>query len=383
MIKFSLEDLYKAYFDARKNKRSTINALNFEIDFERKIQRLYEDLLSGQYQIGRSICFVIFYPVQREILASGFRDRVVHHLIYNYLNPLCERRFIKDSYACRKNKGPHFGIKRADYFIRSCSANYTQPCHILKLDIKSYFMSIDRFLLYKKVCSLVESGDFSYETKKFLLNTLKKIIFHNYVDNCFRKGGLAKWQRLPKDKSLFNAPAGKGLPIGNLTSQLFGNLYLNDFDHFIKSSFPGIFYARYMDDMIFVHQDKDFLFKLIPVLKNYLVKNLLINIHDKKIYCQSMDKGINFLGCVIKPHRLYLRTRVKTNLYRKIRTLDLNSLDSFMQKRKNLSLINSYLGTISHYNTFKLRQKVCSAIGEGFSGRVFFNDNYTKMLGYF
>jgi len=146
-----LIDLFRAYYDARRNKRSTVNVLAFEIDYERKLFGLYQEIKSGKYKISPSICFISFKPVQREIFAADFRDRIIHHLIYNYISPIFERLFINDSYSCRLGKGTSYGIKRLDHFIRSCSRNYFQDCYILKLDIKGYFMAMDRSILYQKV----------------------------------------------------------------------------------------------------------------------------------------------------------------------------------------------------------------------------------------
>lgn len=151
-----LIDLFRAYYDARRNKRSTINALAFEAEYEKNLFRLYEDIVNRRYRIGSSICFIVDRPVKREIFAADFRDRVVHHLLYNYLSPIFERRFLPDSYACRVNKGTHYGIKRLNHFIRSCSENYQKECWILKLDIKSYFMSIDRSILFRKVENAID-----------------------------------------------------------------------------------------------------------------------------------------------------------------------------------------------------------------------------------
>ena len=139
-----LYDLFQAYYDARRNKRNTVNALAFEIDYERKLFTLYQEIISGQYEPGQSVCFISFKPVQREIFAASFRDRVVHHLIYSYISPIFERYFISDAYSCRTGKGTSYGIKRLDHFIRSCSRNYHQDCYILKLDISGYFMFMDR-----------------------------------------------------------------------------------------------------------------------------------------------------------------------------------------------------------------------------------------------
>jgi len=136
-------DLFKAYFDARKNKRSTLNALAFEKYFESNIFELADEIIENRYVIKPSICFIVEKPVKREVFAADFRDRVVHHFIYNYISPLFEKLFINDSYSCRVGKGTHFGIKRVDHFMRSCSQNYSKEAYILKLDIKGYFMAMN------------------------------------------------------------------------------------------------------------------------------------------------------------------------------------------------------------------------------------------------
>ena len=139
-----LLDLFKAYYSTRSNKRGTRSAITFEMNYEKNLLQLGREIAAGTYAIGRSICFICFKPLQREIFAADFRDRIIHHLIYNYINPIFERSFLNDSYSCRVGKGTSYGIKRLDYFIRSCSRNYTRDCYILKLDIKGYFMSIDK-----------------------------------------------------------------------------------------------------------------------------------------------------------------------------------------------------------------------------------------------
>jgi len=135
-----LEGLFVAYYAARSNKRNTINALKFEKHFEHNLFKLCEDIIERKYDPQPSICFIVNKPVKREIFAADFRDRVVHHYIYNHISPVFEKTFINDSYSCRKGKGTHYGIQRLDHFIRSCSHNYSKDCYILKLDIKGYFM---------------------------------------------------------------------------------------------------------------------------------------------------------------------------------------------------------------------------------------------------
>lgn len=146
-----LEDLFTAYYDARRNKRNTANQLKFELRLEDNLLRLYHQLKNRTYHPGRSVAFIIDKPVKREVFAASFTDRVIHHLYFNYINEICERTFINDCYSCRKGRGTLYGIRRLEHYIRSCSQNYTRECYVLKLDLSGYFMSIDRRRLYEKI----------------------------------------------------------------------------------------------------------------------------------------------------------------------------------------------------------------------------------------
>ncbi len=258
-------DLFQAYFDARKNKRNTINALAFEKHFEANLFELCEEIINKQYQPKPSICFVVDKPVKREIFAADFRDRVVHHFIYNYISPVFEKTFVNDSYSCRVGKGTHYGIKRVGHFIRSCSKNYTIDCYVLKLDIKGYFMAMDKTLLYNKVKDeLVKQKLKLPFDLPLVLYLIEKTIFNDPRTNCKIKGNKSDWHGLPETKSLFHASQNCGLPIGNLTSQLFGNIYMNAFDHWVKRELGIKYYGRYVDNFVLVHNDKENLKSLIP-----------------------------------------------------------------------------------------------------------------------
>ena len=152
----ALAELFEAYFKCRSNKRNTLNALAFEVDYEANLLKLCAEINNGTYQPGQSIAFIVNKPVKREIFAADFRDRVVHHLIVGKLNPLFEKAFIYDSYACRTGKGTHLGIQRVDRFIRECSHNYTTDCYVLKLDIKGFFMHINKAVLFAELQAFIQ-----------------------------------------------------------------------------------------------------------------------------------------------------------------------------------------------------------------------------------
>lgn len=231
-------DLFRAYEDARKNKRNTIAQLEFEKDAEHNLIELYHELLDGSYVPGKSICFLTHFPVLREVFASQFRDRVVHHLLFNYIAPIFEKTFIYDSYSCRKEKGTLFGVERLEHHIRSCTNNYTHTAYILKLDIQGYFMSINKNILYgiiynKLMKQWEEKGkncNIPGKNPEFILFLVESIIFKDHTLDCEVMGNKKEWMPLPASKSLFCQPKGIGLPIGDLTSQLFSNIYLNEFD---------------------------------------------------------------------------------------------------------------------------------------------------------
>jgi len=361
-----LEDLFQAYFDARKNKRKTFSALKFEERFEENIFKLYEEIVSGRYQPGRSICFVVDRPIKREIFAADFRDRIVHHFIYNYINPIFEKHFIYDSYSCRNGKGVRCGIRRVDHFIRSCSQNYKKDCYILKLDISGYFMSINKDILYNQVKKRLllqkeKTGlDFDFN---LVLGLLQKTIYSDPTKNCKIKGKSSDWDNLPKSKSLFHCEKNSGLPIGNLTSQLFGNVYLNDLDYFVSYVLKCKYYGRYVDDFVIIHQSKDFLKKIILSIREYILKNLLLKLHPRKIYLQHFSKGVDFLGVYLKPFRIYIKNKNKGNARKKIAVwnehlLRKNNVLNREEAESFLSFINSILGMMKHYNSYNLRKKI-------------------------
>jgi RNA-directed DNA polymerase len=389
-------ELFQAYYDARENKRGRPDAIRFEMNYERNLFALAEEIASGQYRPGPSICFVVDKPVKREVFAAEFRDRVVHHFIFNRLNPIFEPRFINDAYSCRLGKGTSYGIRRLDHFIRSCSENYQKDCYILKLDIKGYFMAINRRILYDKVMGMLRRVPVSVETLHCNVSTgeigklgnweidlIRGTIFNDPAGNCIVKGRRNDWAGLPKSKSLFFARPGCGLPIGNLTSQLFSNIYLSEFDHFVKGFLGCKYYGRYVDDFVIVHPDKDFLKALIPEIRNYLKDRLELDLHEKKIYLQHFSRSVKFLGAIIKPYRLYIASRTKGNFYDQIRRWNilLHSQENQLkpeQVKAVISSANSYLGLLKHYRTARLRRKIFDSFSVYWWNFAYIHNNVVK-----
>lgn len=330
-----LVDLFKAYEDARRHKRKTKSALEFSLNYEERLFELYDDLINRRYQIAPSTCFIVTKPVRREIFAGDFRDRIIHHLIFNYLNPLCERLSINDSYACRKGKGTSYGIRRADHFIRSVSHNYTRDCYVLQLDISGYFMSINRQILHEKVVRIIEKyhDEITFD-KELVLRLLKKVIFHDHIAGCVKRGEESDWAKLPRSKSLFYAAPGCGLPIGNLTSQLFGNIYLNDFDHFAMRVAPHTRYGRYVDDMLFVHTDNEVLVKIVPQVRSFLTKELALTLHPKKIRLSRYEQGVDFLGARMFRGRRCPQSQLVRNVRENVKRWNGRVAISSLKKKK-------------------------------------------------
>ncbi len=352
-----LVNLFTAYYDARKNKRSTHSQLAYEMNYESNLISLCESLLNQTYSPGRSICFINFHPVQREVFAASFEDRIIHHLVYNYINHILERIFINDSYSCRTNKGTSYGIKRLKKATRAASNNFKEDTYVLKLDISGYFMNINKHILYEQVSNILILKQDQLEesvTLEWLLWLIKIVIFHDPTNNVIIKGSRQDWQGLPKNKSLFFAAIDTGLPIGNLTSQIFGNVYLHLMDLYIKYVLDFKYYGRYVDDFYIIHNDKAKLQASIELIDKYLHSNLNLKIHPKKIHLQNIKHGVQFLGVYIKPYRIYANKRIKKN-FRKILNKESDNKDKFKIQ------INSFLGYLSNYNTFKLRKKVLFA----------------------
>jgi RNA-directed DNA polymerase len=277
----SLEDVFTAYEACRKNKRSTLSALEYEIDYESLLVELWRDIVTNQYKPSSSDVFLIKKPVLREVFAAKFRDRIVHHLVIVKLEPLFEKIFIFDSYACRKNRGTLFGIRRVEKFIRQCSENYQTNCYILKLDIRGFFMHISRSLLWQRLLPFIKEN-YHHPDQEALIELCRSIIKNDPTERCYIKGKVLDWKFLPKDKSLFGVDKGLGLPIGNLTSQVFANFYMNPFDHFVKHDLGFKYYGRYVDDFILVDQDKKKLQENIEIMRSFLKKRAFLRSPSQK-----------------------------------------------------------------------------------------------------
>lgn len=347
-----LTDIFKAYYQARSNKRNTHSQVRFERNLSFNLTTLYDEILERTYRPERSMCFIIRDPVQREVFAASFRDRIIHHYLYNQLEPVFEPAFIYDSYSCRKGKGTLFGIERLEHHIRSCSENYHKQCFALKLDIEGYFMNMDRSLLFDmllfRIDSLASCGrlpeEFDYDTVLFLL---RQVVFLDPTKGCRIKGQLSDWRGLPDSKSLFKSAPGCGLPIGNLTSQLFSNVYLNELDQYVKRDLGFHHYGRYVDDFYIIDESCDRLSAAVPLVADFLSNRLRLNLNYRKVKIIPVECGVPFLGAVVSPDGRHL-SRKST------RRIEHRRMDSLCCERNPFALeaiVNSYSGYLGHFNT--------------------------------
>ena len=363
---FSFKNLYKAYFGCRKLKRTTYHAAKFEMNFESELLRLKEELKSHNYKPGPSICFAITDPKLREVWAADFRDRVVHHLLVSYLEPVWEKMFVFHSYACRKLKGAHKAIRYLKKII-------APDLFFLQVDIQSFFVSIDKGVLISLIKKRVKHPE--------ILWLAEKIISHDPTTNYIPRGDLKLLQSVPPHKSLFDKIY-CGLPIGNLTSQFFANVYLNELDQFIKHSLKCRHYFRYMDDLLLLSSSREQLLKWRDDIKTFVETNLKLKLHPKKQILQPATNGINFCGYIIKPDYTLIRRRTVKKLKNKLwhfnqkvlkaldpddtsRACDIIFNDPFIvfdnEKFTNdfrhiFSSINSVYGFFKHANCYNLRK---------------------------
>ena len=356
----SLEDGIEAYYDCRRRKRNTANAIEFELDYERYCIDLWQELNEHRYKPRRSIAFIVEYPVKREIFAADFRDRVVHHLIARRIYGLLEQQFHTDSYSTQKGKGTLYGIKRLEKHIYDCSEGYTKDCWIMKLDISGFFMNIPKDKLYDTVCRFLECH-YHENDKQMLYYMLEETIYNRPECNCIRKVPRWRWHGLPKNKSLFGSHGKKGLPIGNLTSQLLALLYLDELDHLVTGPWGVQHFGRYVDDMALVHPSPQHLLGVRHSIISYL-SDLNLKLHPKKMYLQHYSKGVMFVGGMIKPGRKYISNRTVARLFAKIhyynQRLALPEPLTDAESAGMMASMNSYLGMMRHYNADRLFRRM-------------------------
>ena len=364
----TLEDVFDAYYSCRKHKRNTSSALEFEQDFILGCHKLWQELNEMTYEIGTSTAFCVSYPKVREVFAANFRDRIVHHLIVNKFSYWFEKNMLDCAFACREGKGSLYGVR----FLQASMKDIGKSSWYAKCDISGFFMSIDRNILYKEIERIVKQvGEKDVEWWLWLI---RKVIMNRPERDCIVKGDKGLWKKLPKNKSLFNSN-GKGLPIGNLTSQVFANIYMSMFDRWIveRLGTEGR-YGRYVDDFIIMHKDKDFLLGLAEESKVWLSKNLNLAMHPRKMSVQQVGKGVRFTGVFIKGDCLYPSKRLVEGTFK---------LAAEWKEREGVKLkdfvrrMNSRLGLMIHYKSYNLRRRIWRTLGY-YEGIILINHKKIK-----
>lgn len=298
---FSFEELVLAYFDCRQSKRNSASAIAFEQNLERNLCALNDELRTGSYRPGRSICFVITRPKPREVWAAEFRDRIVHHLLCNRIAPRFYASFIADSCACIPGRGTLYAAQRLESKIRSATQNWTRETHYLKLDLANFFVSIDKRILQDQLARGIPEA--------WWLHLAETILLHDPRQDYEYRGAAAMLERVPFHKRLTSHPAHLGLPIGNLSSQFFANVYLNALDQHCKHQLRARHYIRYVDDFILLHESPQWLNAAHDDIEAFLPRVLGVRLNPTKTILQPVDRGVDFVGHVIKPHSRTVRRR--------------------------------------------------------------------------
>lgn len=360
---FTIEKLYAAYKKSIKRKRSQLSAIEFSYSVENNLFQLLYALQNRTYTHNRFKCFVVTKPVIREVFCSQFKDRVVQHLLLTEIEPLFEPAFIYDSYACRKNKGTHLAIKRVQQAIQSSEDRYKKAALYLQIDISGFFMSIDKSKLYaitkKHLLDNYKKYGKSDEWLSEIVWLTEQIIFADPIKHHIKTGDLNLFKTVPPRKSLFaNTQEGKGLPIGNLSSQFFANVYLNELDQFAKRTLKCSYYFRYVDDMVILHYDKNYLCELQEQINAFLQERLFIQLNKNKTHLQLCEKGIDFLGYIIRKKYILVRKRVVNNLKQKLWYYQRNKFSDLYALKNMNHTIRSYYGHFKHANSYRLVKSI-------------------------
>lgn len=370
----SFDNLYSAAKKTEKGKRWKNTALEFNYNFEENLLRLQEELESGEYIPGAYRHFTIYEPKERVISAAPYKDRVVHHAIINILEPIWESRFYYHNYACRVGKGTHKAVDTCQSYLRK--NNY-----VLKCDIQQYFSSIDHQILkaiirnkirdeklLKLIDLIIDFSPFTYKKFKSTDNWDESpeecgdLITPSFragaVNNINRRGVLTPSQSyIPGDNLFTPLERKKGIPIGNLTSQFFANLYLNELDQWLKHSKRIKHYLRYMDDFIVFHNSKKYLHELRTEIKEFLF-TVRLNLHPKKQDIFPAKNGVPFLGFhVYTTHRRLKKENVK-RFVKRMKTKQKQFSNGEIDLQNIQQSIKAWIGHAGHGNTWKLREKL-------------------------
>jgi RNA-directed DNA polymerase len=313
----SMENLLDAWNEFLIGKKKKTDVQAFKERLLENVRALHEDLVAHRYQHEAYYHFRIADSKPRDIHKASVRDRLLHHAIYRKLYPLFDKVFIADSFSCRVDKGTHKAMDRFQRFARSVSRNSTRTCWVLKLDIRKFFASIDHDVLLLILYSRVSD--------------LETMWLFERVISSFSSG-----------------VSGKGLPLGNLTSQLFANVYMNEFDQCIKHELKVRYYIRYADDFVFLSHDRDTLLRQLPRIEKFLWEVLRLRLHPKKIELRTVSSGVDFLGWKHYERHRTLRTITRQRMFRKL------------VEKSTDAIAASYAGLLRHGNAYSLQVQLAN-----------------------
>jgi len=334
----SLVALFHAWYAFRRGKERKEDVQRFGLSLEDNIISLQEELDQHSYRHGDYVEFYINDPKLRRIHKALVRDRVLHHAVLTAIEPFFERHFIFDSYSSRIDKGTHVAAQRLQNFIWRLSQNDTRRVWVLQCDIRKFFDSVDHKILLTLLADAIHDP--------LTLDLLQTIIYS------------------------YNGSLGRGIPLGNVTSQLFSNVYLNELDQFMKRNLGTHYYLRYADDFIVASRDREYLLSLIPKIKMFLAKRLKLDLHERKIVIRPAWQGIDFLGFVIFPHHIVIRTRTKKRMLRQLKTSKQLYENGATTSELCQASLQSYLGMLTHCRAHRLSQYIDTTFG---SETIFLN----------
>ena len=335
----SYENVYKAFLRARKGKTKKAYVKEFEADFVNNLSTLRTELLLHSYQPEPLKTFIIRDPKTRKISKSAFRDRIVHHALINILEPIFDKRFIFDSYANRKSKGTLKAIQRFDKFKRKVTKNGAQIGYVLKADIRHYFDEVDQGILLDIIKKRIKDERVLWLIKKILDN------HHPSVRN-------------------------KGMPLGNLTSQFFANVYLDELDQFVKHSIGAKYYIRYVDDFVILHERKEILDSYRSSISHFLQTELALTLHSLKSRITQLDQGIDFLGFRIFYHHKLLRKMNERKMNQKYKAYKQLYKKGVCVYDKIYNFLQGWCVYAKHGNTFNVRMKLLKRFEADFSQEI-------------
>lgn len=312
----SLQNLFLAWSKFKKGKEKKLDVQRFSINLEDNIFKLHDTLENEAYKHSNYVSFRVNDPKPRHIHKAEVGDRILHHAIVKMIRPIFERTFIHDSYSSRKTKGTHKANQRFRRLAWKLSRNNTKTVWILKCDIRKFFDSIDHQILFDLIKKRI------YDVQA--LNLLQEVI-HS-----------------------FNGQKGKGIPLGNLTSQIFSNIYLNELDQLVKTNLKAKYYIRYTDDFVILSTDKPYLEELILPIREFLVKSLDLQLHPQKITIKKWHQGADFLGYISFPHYSILRTKTKKRILRKIQKNFDKYKKGLVEEQYFSQGLQSYKGILKH-----------------------------------